>query len=254
MEKDKKPLGAIQDFTAVGKKRLYEDIVEQIRAQILSGRLRLGDKLPPERELVKIFQVSRNTLREAIKSLEQRLVLKSVPGSGTFVASGDDQAIVNFLASSLLKETSKLLEIFQVRRIFEPQVAALAAKNASPRDIQKLELLIEKQEVVSNSLSFDSHSLIMLDNDFHLALAQASGNEIIGRIVEKINVILSDCREEAYQSELRTKMSIAGHTKIVIALKKKDAKLAEKVTDDHLKLVEKIVLDHILAESKERIH
>ena len=117
---------------AVPRRRLYQEIVTQIKNLIDNGGLQAGDQLPPERKLAEAFNVSRHSVREAIRSLEREQVLQSRPGSGTFVMVGSSQAIVDYLALAVLKEKDRLAEIFQFREMLEPQISALAAENATP--------------------------------------------------------------------------------------------------------------------------
>jgi len=103
------------DLQAVTKTKLHEQIVNQVQALIEKGRLKYGDRLPPERELATIFKVSRHSLREAIRILEQKKVLKSQPGSGTFIILEDESSVVEFLAKAIHREKNTLSEIFQFR-------------------------------------------------------------------------------------------------------------------------------------------
>ena len=89
---------------AVTKTKLHEQIVNQIQALIDKGRLRHGDQLPPERELATIFKVSRHSVREAIRILEQKRILKSRPGSGTYIILEDASSVVDFLARAINQE------------------------------------------------------------------------------------------------------------------------------------------------------
>ena len=116
---------------AARKKRLYEEIVSQIQHLIETGELRSGDRLPPERKLAEMFMVSRNSVREAIKALEEKQILKCRPGDGTYVMVENEAALIEPLAYAIQLEKAKLREIFQFRRMIEPQIAYLAAENAT---------------------------------------------------------------------------------------------------------------------------
>ena len=224
---------------AVEKRRLYEDIVGQIQALIEDGRLAPGDRLPPERELAIVFKVSRHSVREAIRALEQRGVLASRPGSGTFVAVADDSPALEFLALALDRERAELAEIFQFRRMIEPQIASLAAANAGPEAIAECRRIVRRQE----QAAADSTHLSELDNAFHLLLAKASGNGIVLEIVQRIIDILGQSRAEVYQSERRARISIDGHIRVVEAIERGDGEAARRAMDSHLEDIEEIVLE-----------
>ena len=222
---------------AVPRRRLYQEIVSQIKSLIDNGGLQAGDQLPPERQLAEAFNVSRHSVREAIRSLERENVLQSRPGSGTFVMVGSSQAIVDYLALAVLKEKDRLAEIFQFREMLEPQIAALAADNATPGDIDHLEELY-KQQMQAESRQV----LIQLDNEFHLTLARATGNEVLSSVVDRINDILSQTRLEAHQSTTRAESSLEGHARIVRAIAAHDAEAASQAMQGHLKVIKDLVL------------
>ena len=224
---------------AVERRRLYEDIVGQIQSLVEDGRLAPGDRLPPERELAVVFKVSRHSVREAIRALEQRGVLASRPGSGTFVTFDDDSPALEFLTRALDREKAELAEIFQFRRMIEPQIAALAAANAGAEDIAECRRIVRRQE----EAAADSTHLTRLDNAFHLLLAKASGNGIVLEIVQRIIDILGQSRAEVYQSERRARISIDGHVRVVEAIERRDAEAARRAMDAHLKDIEEIVLE-----------
>ena len=171
---------------AVTKTKLHEQIVIQIQALIDKGRLKHGDQLPPERELATIFKVSRHSVREAIRILEQKRILKSRPGSGTYIILEDESSVVDFLARAINQEKNTISEIFQFRELLEPQIAGLAAQNAAAEDLSILQdiLQCQQKELDDNAASKD------LDQDFHRALAKATGNSVLLQVVELLDHIL----------------------------------------------------------------
>lgn len=135
-----------QNLQAVAKTKLHEQIVEQVQLLIEKGRLKHGDQLPPGRELASIFKVSRHTVREAIRILEQKKILKSRPGSGTDIILEDESSVVELLARAIFREKNSLSEIFQFRELLKPQIAGLAAQNATQKDISVLEDILNRQK------------------------------------------------------------------------------------------------------------
>ena len=226
------------DLQAVTKTKLHEQIVHQVQALIEKGRLKYGDRLPPERELATIFKVSRHSLREAIRILEQKKVLKSRPGSGTFIIIEDESTVVEFLAKAIHREKHTLSEIFQFRELLEPQIAGLAAKNATKADIFLLEQLLEKQQNALDNTTVSKEP----DEKFHLALARATGNSVLLQVLELFGHILLKSRHEHSQSTFRNRISIKGHRKILKAIKDKDSGAAKELMKGHLHAIREYVI------------
>jgi GntR family transcriptional repressor for pyruvate dehydrogenase complex len=148
----------------IDKRRpVYEEIREYIREMIRKGDLREGDKLPAERKLSQKFLVSRNSVREAIRALAEMGIVESRHGDGTYVRNlgQSDWAHLNRVVQYREK---RLGEIFQFRRILEPQIAALAARHVTRKEIDRLKVLVFEQERRIMEGEDDSD----LDAEFHL--------------------------------------------------------------------------------------
>jgi GntR family transcriptional repressor for pyruvate dehydrogenase complex len=234
---DTKKMESADNLTIVSRTKLHEQIVAQIEGLIESGRLKVGDQLPPERKLADIFKVSRHSVREAIRILEQKQILKSRPGSGTFVVTEDESSLVEFLTGSLRRKKSKLFDIFQFRRMLEPQIAALAAQNATAECIGEIENARQAYQVVRD----DPKSLKEKDQLFHLALARATGNTILLQIMERLTDVLGESRMELSQSTIRHQVSVKGHARIVAAIQHRDPDAAHHSMNTHLDEIEKVI-------------
>jgi len=235
---DKSSNSLTGNLQAVTKTKFHEQIVDQVQALIEKGRLKHGDQLPPERELASIFKVSRHSVREAIRVLEQKKVLKSRPGSGTFIILENESSVVESLANAILREKNTLAEIFQFRELLEPQIAGLAARNAKKKDIMVLEDLLEQQQKeLGNTLVSKK-----LDEKFHLALAQATGNSVLMQVEALFGHILLKSRHENFQSPHRNKLSVKGHKKILKAIKEGDSKAANQLMAGHLQAIRELVI------------
>jgi len=224
----------------VSHTKLHEQIVAQIQDLIQSGNLKHGDRLPPERELSDIFGVSRHSVREAVRRLEQKGMLKSRAGSGTFVVLEDARPLSEFLAVAVHQEKSKISEVFQFRRMIEPQIARLAAMNTAPSDIRHLERILQDQ---MQSLD-DPVRAGTYDQAFHVALARATGNSVLFHIVERIGDVLRFTRDEFFQTAARQKLSLQGHQDLLSALRKKDPEKARAAMENHLAAIERTMLDN----------
>ncbi len=215
----------------------FETVVFEMRAYIQEEGLAPGDVLPPERELAQRFKVARHTLREAIRVLQEKGVLASRRGSGTYIMPGSEAELAAALASCVTTEKDRLFEIFQFREIVEPQIAALAAEMATPEHIAKLNGLIESQDNLSNSGDGGK-----IDSQFHIALAHTTGNKILADIVEKINEALAPARSTHHISPERRKRSVAGHRVIVDAIESGHADKAREAMTEHVAAIKRTVL------------
>ncbi len=229
---------AAQSLRAVRKAKLHEQIVSQVRELISAGRLNSGDRLPPERELAEIFNVSRHSVREAIRVMEHQGLVQSRPGSGTFVVVGDATGLVDILAMAIHQEKDKLSEIFELRRLLEPQIAGLAAENASAQDLVQLEQVYQSHLNHLDDQIAAGHG----DHAFHLALAAASGNSILIKVVDLLGDLLSQSRAEYSQSVRRRQLSAEGHEEIFRAVAAHDAQMAITAMTRHLMMIEEVVL------------
>lgn len=224
------------DLKAVKRTKVYQEIAEQIKHLIDEGKLKHGDQLPPERRLAEIFQVSRHPVREAIRTLEENNVLVSRVGSGTFVVRENGPSADDRLMGALQREKNKLAEIFEFRRMIEPQIAAKAALKASPEDLVSMKRILEHQQRATNV-----HLIVDLDQAFHIALARATRNGTLLKVVERLNDILGESRPRASRHPNRTKLSMAGHARIFRAVTDGDANAAMKAMEKHLHQVEAAV-------------
>jgi GntR family transcriptional repressor for pyruvate dehydrogenase complex len=130
---------------AIKKTRIYEEVVNQIHDLIQDGRLKPGAQLPSERELAETFKVSRASVREALRALEAEGLVTSRTGMGTFVAELPLEPLVAALAAVLSKKKGALADIFEMRRLIEPQIASLAAERATQTDIKWMNQILDKQ-------------------------------------------------------------------------------------------------------------
>ena len=223
----------LKSMKAVKKKRAYQEIVEQIRSAIEKGRLKQGDQLPNETELSETFHVSRSTVREAILSLETMQLVDRRQGEGTYVTASSEEALIRPLAAALFQDRDGIIDIFRLRKIIEPEVAELAAQNATPVFITRLEEIIGDQEKGLGKVPFRS------DADFHQVLSRMTGNKVLERLLSALVGLLAKTREHYTLTEERRLKSIAGHREILAAIKSGRGVAARKAMIRHLEGVEK---------------
>jgi GntR family transcriptional regulator, transcriptional repressor for pyruvate dehydrogenase complex len=221
----------------VRKKRAHEDIVRQIRSLVEKGKLKKGQKLPPERELSEIFKVSRATVREAIFSLEAMDLVSRRQGDGTYITAARGEDLVQPLALSLVSEKDDLIDILSLRKLIEPEVAQLASGNARPGDIRNLEKILRRQEMEVNL----GRSPVRTDAEFHHALAQVARNRIFERLLREIMDLLEKTRGQYLQTEERKHTSLQGHREILAAIQTGNGAKARLAMRRHLHRVESIL-------------
>ena len=221
---------------SVQRKAVSEDIVTQLRAMIDDGGLQPGDRLPAERKLAEQFQASRASVREGIRILAESGLLESRQGAGTFVQERPDVTLIG----AVLSGKYSLEDVFAVRMMLEPEIAALAARNATPEAKASLEALLATQEQAPRGGS----SWGDFDLKFHHALAEASGNPVLLEMVSALHEGFARSREESVQSPLRQKASHAAHRSIVKAILQGCATEAESAMRRHLEDVKQIIFSH----------
>ena len=206
------------EFEAVRKTKLYEEVAKQIERLIVEGGLKPGDKLPPERELAELFQVSRSSLRDAIRTLELTGLLEPRHGEGTVVCDLSADLLVNPLANMLTRKRELVAELLDVRKMLEPPLAARAAAHASPEEIAYLEDILRRQKemVRRGELAIEE------DSEFHYTIAMAAKNSVVQKVLDVLMDLLRTSRERSLQVEGRRQRSLEGHRRILKAIRQRD--------------------------------
>lgn len=223
-------------FAAISRDKVYQEVARQLERSI-AGNLKPGDLLPSERELCRMLDVSRSSVRDAIRTLELMGLLEPRQGIGTVVCS-PSATPANRLASPLLEKRKRIADLLDVRRMIEPSLARRAAVHASAAAIANMEDILVRQQakVLEGELGIEE------DSEFHYAIALASDNSVILKIVDVLMDLLRQTRESSLQVEGRQQKSLAGHHRILSALKRGDAAGAETAMRRHLQDIETVVL------------
>jgi GntR family transcriptional regulator, transcriptional repressor for pyruvate dehydrogenase complex len=214
---------------------MTEEVVSQVREMIREGKLRPGDRLPPERELSRQLGISRASLRTGLRFLSAIGVLTSRHGSGTYIAAGPpalDSEPLSMLAALHGFTTEKM---FEARRLVEVAVAGLAAENATPDQLR-----VMSDEVTETYAALDNpQEHLVHDFGFHRAVAAASGNPILASLVEMVADILYERRCKTIDRSRDMKESVEMHRKIYRAIRDRDADAARAAMSEHLILAER---------------
>ena len=222
---------------AIPRNRVSTEVAKQLQDRIVN-QLKPGDMLPPERELVQRFGVSRISVRDAIRSLETVGLLEPRQGIGTVVREVSADAVVTPVASVLLQKRKVINELLDVRNLIEPLLARRAALHASPEQIAQMQAILsrQKEKVRQGGLAIEE------DSEFHYCIALAADNSVMLKLVDVLMDMLRGIRERSLQVEGRPEKSLAGHRRILAALKRGDAAAAEAAMGRHLAAIGNIVL------------
>jgi len=226
-------------FSKVQTKKVYMKIVEQIRDLIKEGRLKLGDKLPPEQILAEKFGTSRPSVREALSALEILGITESRGGKGNFIKDNLDTPLYEQKYRELEEEESPF-EILEARKAVETEIVGLAAKKATKEDMVSIRGSLDKMKSAITNIPM----IMEFDREFHINIAKAAHNSILFSVITH----LADLQKEKLWINLKEKSwSIPGrpqryfeeHTDIFNAIKNKNSEGARKRMYDHLANVEK---------------
>jgi DNA-binding FadR family transcriptional regulator len=228
-------------FEPVRTRHTFEEAAEQIAEKVRSAELRRGDKLPPERDLAVIMQISRPTLREAVRILVDAGVVevRRGPGGGIFVA-GDVVPVELVRARSVLR-LEQVADVLEARRLIEPGVAALAAQRAADADLEPLERSIESmREICGRGYEpADEERFLQLDLQFHIALARAAGNPTVEALMRSLLRQLEIARDMAMHLPLVPEWTIEIHERTLEAVRSGDLERVSEVMNEHLGQLER---------------
>lgn len=231
------PVTDILGVRQVRKTKVYHEIVDQIRELIVAGRIKPGDRLPPERELAELFKASRNSVRDAIRVLEQMGLIESRQGDGTYVRSVSVEELAEPLALMLLQSRTQMRELWEVRRVLEPALAEFAAARITDEELDELEAILEAQrrKVEAGFIALEE------DTAFHYGIAEAARNTVMLRTLDTLVDLLRRSRERSLQQHDRPAYSLAGHRRILGALRRRDPEAARAEMLRHLRDIEERV-------------
>ena len=221
-------------YAPVQFERLYEQITEQIERRILSGDLKIGDQLLPERELAEQFGVSRTAVREAVKTLRQKGLVEVQPGRGTFITNGTTRAVRHSLDLMMrIGYAAGSGDLVEVREILEPEIAALAAARAGAEHIAVMREAVATMDAALK----DPDRFIEADLDFHLALAGATQNALIPTLIDSIVDLLREQRKRIFRVSGGPERGQFHHKRILDTVMRHDPEAAREAMRAHLRQV-----------------
>lgn len=224
-------------FQPIKTKKIYEEIVEQLKAMITKGELEPGDKLPSEREMAESLGVSRASVREALTTLEAIGILEIKPGEGTFVRQTSHAETFAPLALVLAVERNPEAQMMEVRRVLETEMAALAAERANEEDIHKIEVILEQFKNTHTT-----QEAVEADLRFHFAIAEATQNTILLRLMNTVADLMHHTfrskREQLYASPNMSQQINQEHEAIYLAIRDRNPQAARQKMLAHINHIE----------------
>lgn len=200
----------------------------------MTGELERGDKLPSERELAEQFGVSRTAVREAVKALQEKGLIEVQPGRGTFVTAGTSNAVRQSLGRALqFQPDTAPGELVAVRELLEPQIAAMAAERAQPEHIAAMRRAVDAMDASME----EPERFIEADLNFHLALADATGNSLITLLIDPIVDLLREQRTRIFSVPGGPERGQKHHNRILEAVSSSNPDAAREAMKEHLQQV-----------------
>jgi len=226
-------------FNSVKSNKVSEHIIEQIRKAILEGRLKPGDRLPPERKLMEDFAVSKATLREAMRSLEVLgfLEIRKGANGGAFVTEVDLKKARDCFSNFLHFKNLSLEDLAEVRLLLESYVAEKAARSITGDDLKRLKKLNEESDyVLRHETPFESRKN---EIEFHRIIGSVAANPILMFILDFVENLLMDTKEILQPGKEFSKKVLNAHKRIYTALLERDGKKVRAEMIRHVQEVEK---------------
>ena len=176
-------------FQQAKQNRIFQDVINQIQEAILKGELKVGDKLPAERELKEIFKTSRGTLREALRVLEQKglIAIKTGVNGGAFVKPVTTHQVSESLDLLVRYQRVSLKDLAEFREGVEGIVTGLAAERAKKEDIQYLMNLLKEAKIHIDEGVSHWDEFIRVDNTLHMAMANIAGNPVYQSVLQTVH-------------------------------------------------------------------
>ncbi len=225
-------------FRSAKKDKISSSIIQQIKSAILSGEVSPGEALPPEKDLVEQFGVSKHTLREALRTLESMglITIKRGAGGGPVVSEVDIETARESFANFLHFKNVSLSDLSEVRILIEPYLARKAAESFTQQDLDNLNEFQEQCQKL-----YDQGKTLVgakAEIGFHVYLAERTGNAVLLVILDFVNNLLTDLKQSINPGKQFAKDVLVAHQRIIDAITAKDGERASQYMLEHIREVE----------------
>ena len=231
-------------FQSVSTNRVSEEIAGQIKRAILSGKLKPGDKLPTERELVEQFHTSRVSVREAVRALEHLglVKIKRGAGGGTYVTGADHHPVAESFWVKMQLSKGTLNHLTEARLMLEPGLCRLAAQHATAQDLECLKTVVEQQEAMVRAGKETSS----YDLKFHRTLIDAAHNPILSLTTVSVIDLLVNALQQARVGAGLTVHVVNFHRAIYNALFDRNGERAARLMAEHVADIQQRLQPHLI--------
>ncbi len=220
----------------IGVKNITETVMEQLENRIIEGDLAEGDKLPSEQELAEQAGVGRRVIREALKALEMKGLVKTRKGSGTFVTRNDFDSYIETLMRNvhayLKLDKAKLSHLLQYRELLAGSIIGMLAESPEPKVVEKLESALAEQRKALETNSGTKYNRAHLN--FHFEIINSLDNPIVTMMYTQVIKLLEPYMRKSGSARETMKSAIREHNEILAAIKDGNAALAYQAFRSHL--------------------
>jgi GntR family transcriptional repressor for pyruvate dehydrogenase complex len=223
-------------YHPIARRKVYEQVAEQLLGQIGARRLKPGDVLPPERELTESFGVGRSSIREALRMLESQGVIAAVNGGSFVVADAASPLNSSLRLMFTLDDGTGMQQLFELRRILEVEAAALAAERHSAHHLDEMDAALEEMAFALNDNGGDR--FIDADLRFHLAVAEATGNRLVLHSMQAVRDLVRRALMTVFVVPQSPESAVVEHRAIRAAIASGDPSRARQEMTNHLVRVE----------------
>ncbi|MEP9407225.1 FadR/GntR family transcriptional regulator [Peribacillus frigoritolerans] len=241
-------------YKKIKPKKIYEEVSDELYEMIRSGSLKPGEQLDSIQQLAENFQVGRPAIREALSALSSMGLIEIKQGEGTFVKTFDPAIMNHPLSAALLMNQDNIKHLLEVRKILESGTAEVAAKKRTEENLIELKDMLFNMEKVSDDEELSDKA----DISFHVAVANASQNELLITLMNHVSELMTekmrDIRRVAlYSEEMTLKQLYQQHVRIYDAIVEQDEDGARSAMLFHLQSVEES-LDRVIQKNKQKNH
>ena len=227
-------------FRKIPQKKVSDRVFDQVRELIISGQLHPGERLPPERELTGLLDVSRSSVREAILKLECLGFVEQRHGEGTFVRSVTENPLTEF-SRELIQQGDFMDDLMEIRAVLETWGAETAAANASAEEVEAMEACIKEMRRAGKAGRI-SHKLNVR---LHFLISTASRNRFLVHVMDTISSWIQDVTAKVYadtaDDPVIQSTLLEQHGAIVAAIRDGDGPAARQAMAAHLRFTEEVV-------------
>ncbi|MBS3735568.1 FadR family transcriptional regulator [Candidatus Bipolaricaulota bacterium] len=227
------------------EKKVFIKVSEQILRSIIEGNYEIGDRLPPERELSKQMGVSRNSIREALGTLQALNIVSSHAGSGTYIENLPDSKELEALILPVIEEGENPTVVFEARKVFEPGVIEQAIHSLEDRDFGVLRQILTDMENLLDSGNYEE--AYEVNARFHLYIANAVENPIVRNSMSSLwkqthNELLREAVANYWKDNKEKANEL--HWQLLDAMERKDVKASKKIVRQHYEGPRKFFLNN----------